>query len=179
MDASVAKPIAVEISNQLTATTTINKALANADTAINENQDELSKARTAYIKTREENQRINTILDDIKQQSMELENTFKQIDQLEVCDTGVQEDANDKTKLLVDFQMFVNHVKDTFNQVADCVGSMEKSVLANSGLSVGSIPMSFKFLSGRPTVVEAHTYFPPPREVDIVPTSTFFPSTKD
>lgn len=78
---------------------------------------------------------------------MELENTFKQIDQLEVCDTGVQEDAEYIFKLLVDFQMFVNHVKDTFNQVADCVGSMEKSVLANSGLSVGSIPMSFKFVS--------------------------------
>lgn len=45
------------------------------------------------------------------------------------------------------FQSFVNHVKDTFNQVADCVGSMEKSVMANSGLSVGSIPMSFKFVS--------------------------------
>ncbi|KAI9285772.1 hypothetical protein BC943DRAFT_32304 [Umbelopsis sp. AD052] len=126
MDASAAKPIALEFSNQLIATTAINKALSNADKAIVENQDELSKAQIAYIKTREENQRINAILDDIKQQSMELENTFQQIDQLE---------------------MFVNHVKDTFNQVADCVGSMEKSVLANSGLSVGSIPMSFKFVS--------------------------------
>ncbi|KAI8577637.1 hypothetical protein K450DRAFT_200998 [Umbelopsis ramanniana AG] len=139
MDASAAKPIAIEISNQLSATTAINRAscnmlstptlskkLSNADKAITENQGELSKAQTAYIKTREENQGINAILDDIKQQSLELEKTFEQIDQLE---------------------MFVNHVKDTFNQVADCVGSMEKSVLANSGLSVGSIPMSFKFVS--------------------------------
>jgi hypothetical protein len=78
---------------------------------------------------------------------MELEKTFQQIDQLEVRYLGVQQDSADKTKFLTDFQMFVNHVKDTFNQVADCVGSMEKSVLANSGLSVGSIPMSFKFVS--------------------------------
>jgi hypothetical protein len=79
---------------------------------------------------------------------MELEETFQQIDQLEVCKLICDNDFNPLfLSLFLDFQAFVNHVKDTFNQVADCVGSMEKSVMANSGLSVGSIPMSFKFVS--------------------------------
>lgn len=44
-------------------------------------------------------------------------------------------------------QKLVNHVAKTFNQVSDCVSSMERSVMTSSGLSMGPIPMSFKFVS--------------------------------
>ncbi|GAB5593901.1 hypothetical protein Unana1_08801 [Umbelopsis nana] len=151
------KQIASEIADRLDASLAISKALDIGDRAINQNQENLRKAQNYYSKTCEENGRINAILDHVQEQSVNLEDTFRQIDEIE---------------------KLVNHVKYTFNQVSDSVASMEKSVMTSSGLTVGSIPMSFKFLSGRPTTVDAQTYFPPPREVDIMPTSTFFPSNE-
>jgi hypothetical protein len=93
-----------------------------------------------------ENQRINEILDDIRQQSVNLEETFLQIDELEVKRVTYVPLESFHLLLTEVSQKFINHVKYTFNQVSDCVGSMENSVMTSSGLSVGSIPMSFKFV---------------------------------
>ena len=99
-----------------------------------------------FQKTLEENQRINEILDDIRQQSVNLEETFLQIDELEVKRVTYVPLESFHMLLTEISQKFINHVKYTFNQVSDCVGSMENSVMTSSGLSVGSIPMSFKFV---------------------------------
>ncbi|CAM0143093.1 unnamed protein product [Umbelopsis sp. WA50703] len=153
-----AKQIASEIADRFDATPKIRVTQQQAENAINEASTSLQDSEQSFSKICEENGRINAILDNIRQQSSGLQDTFNQIDNLEKV---------------------VDHVAKTFSQVSDCVSSMERSVMTSSGLSMGPIPMSFKFLSGPPTNVDAQTYFPPPKEVDIADTSKFFSSQEN
>ncbi|KAG2183359.1 hypothetical protein INT43_006364 [Umbelopsis isabellina] len=150
--------IANEIADRFDASPKIRVTQQQAEDAINEASTGLQESELSFSQICKENERINAILDNIRQQSSGLQDTFDQIDDLE---------------------KFINHVANTFNQVSDSVSSMERSVMTSSGLSMGPIPMSFKFLSGPPTNVDAQTYFPPPGEVDIADTSKFFSSEKN
>ncbi|KAJ2964477.1 hypothetical protein NQZ79_g616 [Umbelopsis isabellina] len=150
--------IATEMADRFDASEKIRVTQQQAEDAIKEASTSLQESEQSFFKICEENERINAILDNIKHQSSGLQDTFNQIDDLE---------------------KLVNHVAKTFNQVSDCVSSMERSVMTSSGLSMGPIPMSFKFLSGPPTNVDAQTYFPPPGEVDIADISNFFSPEKN